>query len=282
MPEIILNVLDKVIPVLIPMGILAVIAIFCAVLLTVASTFFAVKENEKFAPIRDCLPGANCGACGYSGCDAYAKALANGESTSATLCVPGGKETATAISELLGVEVGVVEERVAYVKCNGNCEAVERKFEYSGQMTCRTANMSYSGDKSCTFACLGYGDCAKVCPVSAISIKDGVAKVDPTACIGCGLCARTCPNKIIKLLDVSERVTVACSNHDKGASTRKYCKNGCIGCGLCARKCPSEAISIVDNLAVINYSKCTKCGKCAEVCPVKCIHEVNFNCGAEK
>ena len=268
--------------ILIPVIILAAVAILCAVLLTLASTFFAVKENEKFGPIRDQLPGANCGACGYSGCDAYAKALASGESTSASLCVPGGAEAARGISDVLGVEAGAVVERVAYVSCNGSCDAVKRKYNYQGHLTCRTANMSYSGDRVCTYACLGYGDCATACPYGAISVESGVAKVDPQKCIGCGICVRTCPDNIIHLIRVDARVAQTCSNHDRGANTRKYCTNGCIACGKCVRECPTEAITLIDNLANINYSKCISCGKCAAVCPVHCIHEVNFSCGANK
>ena len=264
-----------------PVAILAVIAVISAVLLTFASHFFSVKENEKFAPIRDCLPGANCGACGYSGCDAYAKALAEGRSEATALCVPGGADTAAAISEILGVKAGVVAERVAYVYCNGVCGAVERKFEYEGHKSCRTADMTYSGDKACAYACLGYGDCVAVCPKGAISVSDGVAKIDPTLCIGCGICVRTCPNNIIHLLSVDARTAVTCSNKDKGAITRKSCSNGCIGCGKCVRTCPEGAIALVENLAVINYNKCVSCGKCAEVCPVHCIHDINLHCGSE-
>ncbi|MBQ9104072.1 MAG: 4Fe-4S binding protein [Clostridia bacterium] len=29
-----------------------------------------------------------------------------------------------------------------------------------------------------------------------------------------------------------------------------------------------------DNLAVIDYSKCTGCGICADKCPKKCIHKL--------
>ncbi len=273
--------MEKFLPILIPIAVLGAAALLCAVLLTIVSALFSVKENEKFEPIRDCLPGANCGACGYSGCDAYAKALAEGHSSSTALCVPGGKETASAISKILGVLPGEVEERVAYVSCNGSCDATEHRYKYEGHLSCRTANMAYSGDKLCTYACLGYGDCADVCPQNAISVKDGVAKVDPTACIGCGICVRTCPNSIIRLINADVRTAVTCSNHDKGALTRKACKNGCIGCGRCVRECPSGAISLSNNLAVINYSKCTHCGKCSQVCPVGCIHEVNFLCGAD-
>ncbi len=258
--------------------VLLAVGLLSGVLLTLAHTLFAVKENEKFAPIRDCLPGANCGACGYSGCDAYAKALAEGKSSSTSLCIPGGAEAAAAISEILGVEAGTVEERVAYVVCNGKIGAVERKYNYQGHLTCRTANMAYSGDKSCIYACLGYGDCAYVCPNEAISVSDGVAKVDPSRCIGCGICVRACPNKIIALINANEAVAVTCSNRDKGALTRKYCKNGCIGCGKCVRECPEGAISLIENLAKINYSKCVKCGKCVEVCPTGCIHKTERGC----
>ena len=64
--------------ILIPVLICLAIAAVCAVILTLASVFFGVKEDEKFLAIRDALPGANCGACGFSGCDGYAKALAEG------------------------------------------------------------------------------------------------------------------------------------------------------------------------------------------------------------
>ncbi len=273
---------NNILPILIPIAVLGVIAIIAAVMLTLAAVFFSVKENEKFAPIRDCLPGANCGACGYSGCDAYAKALAEGQSNSTSLCVPGGADASRAIADILGIEAGAIVERVAYVSCNGKCDAVERKYNYQGHLSCRTADMTYSGDKACAFACLGYGDCVSVCPKEAITVSDGVAKVDPTKCIGCGICVRTCPNNIIRLVNTSARTAVTCSNRDKGALTRKQCKNGCIGCGKCVRTCPEGAITLIENLAVINYNKCVNCGKCAEVCPVHCIHEVNFHCGQNK
>ena len=266
--------------ILIPVLLLLGIGLVCAVVVTIASVFFAVEEDKTATAIRDCLPGANCGACGYSGCDGYAKALADGEATATNLCVPGGDGVAKGIAAILGVESADVVEKVAYVACNGKCGAVERKYEYHGQKSCRTANMAYSGDKFCTFACLGYGDCAKVCPQNAITIEDGIAHIDPRKCIGCGICARECPNSIIHLINDTSRVVVECSNHDKGANTRKYCKNGCIGCMKCQKTCPNGAITVIDNLATIDYSLCTGCGACIEVCPVHCIHEGNFICGA--
>lgn len=266
--------------ILTPVILLLVIAVICAIVLTIASIFFGVKEDETAVAIRDCLPGANCGACGYSGCDGYAKALADKTCEKANLCVPGGDAAAKSIAAILGVEAADVVEQVAYVACNGTCEAVENKYDYCGQKTCRTANMAYQGDKFCNFACLGYGDCVKVCPQDAISVQNGVARVNPKKCIGCGICTRECPNGLIHLVRDTIRVTVECSNHDKGALTRKYCSNGCIGCMKCQKTCPHGAITVINNLATIDYSLCTGCGACVEVCPVHCIHEGNFICGA--
>ena len=267
-------------PILIPVLLLVGIAIVCAVLLTLSNIFFGVKEDETAVAIRECLPGANCGACGYSGCDGYAKALADGKEEKTNLCVPGGDKTAKEIASVLGVESEDVVEKVAYVACNGTCGAVERKYDYIGLKSCVAANLSYSGDKFCTFACLGYGDCVKVCPRNAISVSNGVAKVDPQKCIGCGMCVRECPNHIIKLVNDTVKVVVQCSNHDKGAVTRKICSNGCIGCMKCQKACPHGAVKVENNLATIDYSLCTGCGECVKVCPVHCIHEDNFICGA--
>ena len=138
-------------------------------------------------------------------------------------------------------------------------------------MSCRIANMSYNGDKACTFACLGYGDCANVCPQNAITTENGVASVDPDLCVGCGLCTTVCPKHVISLIEESQKVRVLCSNHDKGAITRKACSNGCIGCGKCQKTCQHDAIKVEHNLAVINYDKCVGCGECADACPVGCI-----------
>ncbi len=267
--------------ILIPILILGAAALLCAVLLTLSSVFFAVPVDERQGAIRDCLPGANCGACGYSGCDGYAEALAKGEAQKTNLCIPGGDKTAQEIAAILGVEAEDVKEQVAYVACNGSCGLpADRKYRYEGISTCRGANMAFSGDEPCVYACLGYGDCLRACPQNAICIENGVAHVDPRRCIGCGICVRTCPNHIIRLVDDTTRVVVKCSNHDKGAVAMKACANSCIGCGKCAKVCPQGAISMDNNLAVIDYSKCIGCGLCREACPRHSIHEGNFICGA--
>ena len=257
------------------------IGLICAVVLTLASHFFSVPDDETKTKIREALPGANCGACGYSGCDGYAEALAFGKEERTNLCTPGGDGVAKSVADLLGKNAEDVVEQVAYVACNGSCRPEEKKYVYDGPKNCKAASLNYSGDRLCTFSCLGYGDCADVCPRDAITISDrGVAEIDPKKCIGCGLCARTCPHGIIKIVKDTTRIVIKCSNHYKGAAVHKICAVGCIACGKCQRICPEGAITLIDNLATIDYSKCTSCGKCREVCPVKCIHEGNFICGS--
>ena len=82
-----------------------VIGIVCAIILSIASKVMAVKVDPRVAQIRSALPGANCGACGYAGCDGYAAALVSGLGVKTNLCTPGGDDVSRAISDVLGRRV---------------------------------------------------------------------------------------------------------------------------------------------------------------------------------
>ncbi len=257
-----------------------IIGVICAVVLAVASKFMAVKENEKIPLIRECLPGANCGACGFAGCDGYAKALAEIDGTATNLCIPGADAVSRKLSEILGVEFEDVVEKVAVVHCAGDCNNTQDKVEYIGIESCTAAKLIFGSKGECPYGCMGLGDCMNACPNNAICIENGIAHVDTRLCTGCGLCTKACPNHLISLMDDVERVVVTCSNTDKGAFTRKACKNGCIGCRKCEKVCSNDAIKVVNNLAVIDYSKCPECddfGVCARECTTGCIAVSDFN-----
>ena len=262
--------------ILIPIIAVTAIGLICGIMLVVASKFMAVPEDETFIKVRECLPGANCGACGYAGCDGYAHALSDGEIKETNLCVPGGADAAVHVAAAMGMEAQEVVPKVAYVACCGDRNCTTLRYDYKGIPSCKAANLLFSGDGMCTFGCLGYGDCANVCPNDAICIEDGLARVKSSLCLGCGLCAKACPNQLIHIAPATVKTIIRCSNHDKGAVTRKACTHGCIGCKKCEKECPSGAITVVNNCAVINYSKCTNCGHCAEVCTTGCITESCF------
>ncbi len=261
-------------PVLTAVLVLGAIGAVCALVLVLASKFMSVPVDERFPAIRECLPGANCGACGYAGCDGYAKALAEGTEEKTNLCVPGADGAAKAIAEVLGVEAEDVVEMRAYVRCNGNCEKAKHKYEYAGIDSCSAANILFQGEWACPNSCLSYGDCEHGCPNDAIHVENGVARVQPWKCTGCGICVRNCPNHLIALRRAVDTTIVRCSNTEKGGQTRKNCGNGCIGCKKCEKTCPNDAIHVVDNLARIDYDKCVGCVACSENCPVGVIQRL--------
>jgi len=250
--------------------IVAVIGLISGLILSVASVVFAVPVDEKQEAVRECLPGANCGACGYSGCDGYAKALVDG-TAEIGLCSPGGPDVAEECAEMLGKAVGAMEKKVAMIQCGGHYDNVGTKFEYHGIDTCKAVTMIYAGDSTCAYGCLGHGDCVAVCPENAITVCNGLAVVNEEACISCGLCKKACPKNIIEIVPAGIRQHVRCKNTDKGGETRKVCRVGCIGCMKCQKTCPFEAITVANNNATINYEKCKNCGKCKDVCPVNAI-----------
>ncbi len=232
---------------------------------------FAVEVDEKEEKILAALPGANCGGCGYPGCGGCAAAIAKGEAK-VNACPVGGAAVAAVIADILGVKVEDSERMAAYVKCNGTCENAKEKSEYDGMMDCRAATGTPGGGaKSCAYGCLGLGSCVSVCKFGAISIVDGIAKVNPDKCTSCGMCVNICPKHIIELVPVKSIVRVECSSKDKGKDTMDSCSVGCIGCRRCEKTCQNDAIHVVDNVAKIDYSKCTMCKACVDVCPKKII-----------
>lgn len=270
-------------PILFAVVLLGVIGLIAAIGLTVASKVFAVPVDEKAEAIRECLPGANCGACGYSGCDGYAAALSKGETTDTALCAPGGNDVSKAIAEAAGLAAGEVKPTAAVVLCQGHNVNAATKLEYQGVMSCRMASQIFGGPKECIYGCLGYGDCMAVCEYNAISICDGVARINPLMCKACKMCVKTCPKGLIEMLPLHEtKAAVLCKNHDKGAVTRKECTIGCIGCMKCAKECEAGAITIDKFCAKVDYEKCTGCGKCHTVCPVGSIDLVDLTLMASK
>ncbi len=57
--------------------------------LSYVSEKFKVEESPIVKEILEALPGINCGACGYPGCEGYAKAIVKGDGIDK--CLPGKK-----------------------------------------------------------------------------------------------------------------------------------------------------------------------------------------------
>ena len=256
--------------ILTPVLLIGGIGLLFGIVLGIAAKKFAVPVDEKVEAIRECLPGANCGGCGFAGCDAMAKSIASGESA-VNGCPVCNSEQVEAISKVMGIEAATGEKQVAVVRCKGNHENAKAKFEYAGIQTCKDANLVGGGPKMCAYGCLGLGTCAAACQFGAIHMEDGLPVIDKEKCVGCGACQRECPRQVIHVLPISTSYHVNCVSKDKGKVVKDNCKVGCMGCGLCARQCENGAITVANNFATIDPEKCTGCGKCAAKCPTKAI-----------
>jgi len=233
-----------------------------------------VKEDPRIKEVEKQLAGANCGACGYSGCAGFAKALVEG-SASLDGCRQTKKENLIEISNILGISMeGSAEPTVAVVACNGGNKCRD-KYDYQGYGNCVSQNILAGGRKACEVGCMGSGSCVDACPYMAIQCFDGYAHIDPDLCRSCGICIQTCPKHLIKRVPQSAKVYVACSTECRGKDVMTKCDAGCISCGKCQRNCPSDAIHLVNNVPIIDYSKCTNCGTCLEGCPRHCIKYVH-------
>lgn len=252
-------------------GIMLALGIVFGIGLGYFAKVFKVQENPLIDEILEILPGANCGACGFSGCRALAEGITSGKASIDT-CRVGGEETAKKLAKLLGVSADNIsyEKYIAIPLCKGGKSLAMKNVQVIGVKTCKIANNLKLSEKICIYGCLGYGDCVLVCPFNAIKMNDeGLPEIDPLLCTGCGLCVKECPREVIEVFPYKEKVLAICKNPEKGSAVRNACRVGCITCYVCEKKCPKNAIKMVNNLPVIDIEKCDLCGICINVCPTK-------------
>ncbi|MFZ5974358.1 MAG: RnfABCDGE type electron transport complex subunit B [Bacillota bacterium] len=252
--------------VLIPFAVLGGLGLVLGLLLALASRKFAVEADPKVEAVRELLAGANCGACGFPGCNGLAAAMAEGKAP-IDACPVTSRENRGKIADILGVANEETMPMVASVLCRGGKNS-KNSFTYRGLQTCAGAKLVAGGPKFCAWGCIGFGDCIKACNFNAISFnEDGVPRVDRDKCVACRKCVETCPVGIIQMLPKDSMVRVECMNQNRGKDIRPICSNACIGCGLCSKACEYGAITVNNSLAAVDPQKCTACLACVAKCP---------------
>lgn len=249
------------------------IGFVAGVILAIASKIFDVPVDPIEQELIEALPGMNCGACGYSGCAAYAKAIAAGD-VALDRCVAGGLGSREVICRIMGEPFEERQAEVAMVLCQGDHTKAKAKYRYFGIADCRAAQMIADGPKECPSGCLGFGTCARICPIDAIEISPlGLARINRDKCIGCGRCVTVCPRSVIRLVPRDASVHVLCNSHDRGRVVRSYCQIGCISCHICERTVP-QAYRVEDNLARVVYEHDDQAILAVHSCPTGCIRAI--------
>lgn len=262
------------------LGVFSVFGLLFGIGLGIAAERFKVPSNPLVDRVRDRLPSANCGACGYAGCTPYAEAVVADPAVSPSLCIPGRAAVAKAIAELTGKDMGSVQDRIVVMTCHGVSAYARDEAEYAGIPTCAAAALVFGGPRACKNGCLGLGDCVRACPFDALSIgSGGIAQVDTAKCTGCAVCVSVCPKDLFKLYPRNRRIELSCKAVDKQAIVRATCMVGCTLCRKCVSKCPAGAIEWDGRTILIDHDKCIAYGDacgyaCVEICPSTILHRV--------
>ena len=241
---------------------------------------FHVDTNPLVDRVRAQLPSANCGACGFAGCQAYAEAVVERAGVSPSLCAPGRASVAEAVARLTGKDVGTVTDRIVVMRCHGTSAFARDEALYAGLDTCAAASLVFGGPKACKNGCLGLGDCVKVCPFDALSIgAEGISVVNESKCTGCGLCVPACPKELFEFYPRNRRVELSCVAKEKQSVVRATCMVGCTLCRKCVAKCPAGAITWDGRTILIDHETCLAYGPscqevCVDICPSTILHRV--------
>lgn len=246
-----MDLLSQVTPAVLFMVVLGAVL---ATVIAIAVRKLYVYEDPRIDEVEEMLPAANCGACGYPGCRAFAEAVVKGEAPPSK-CSVNAPESNQEIADFLGVALGQQEKVVARLACAGGTHVAKMRARYAGVKTCAAAVVAGGGGKACAWGCLGLADCEVACTFDAIHMNEyGLPVVKEDKCTACNDCVVACPLDLFSLHPVSHKLWVACKNLEEGEQALAECEVACNACGRCAMDAP-DVVSIVDNLAVVDYAR---------------------------
>ncbi len=261
-----------------PSAVLASVAILGGVgvtfgaLIALANARFRVDEDPRLDELADLLPGANCGACGFAGCRAFAEAALGGAVAPAGCTVMGEVELDD-VAAFLGVDAGEADKRVARLLCAGGSDVARRKADYVGIESCAAAAAVGGGGKACSWGCLGLADCAVACDFDAIRMSaTDLPVVDPARCTACNDCVVACPLDLFVLLPLDAPLLVQCRNLLDGDAAEAVCSVACTACKRCVQDAAPGLIHMDRGVAVVDYQQIELANpKAVERCPTGAI-----------
>jgi Na+-translocating ferredoxin:NAD+ oxidoreductase RNF subunit RnfB len=233
------------------------VALTFGVLIALAQKQLYVWEDPRIDGVTELLPGANCGACGFAGCRAFAEATVTGAAAPAG-CTVMNADMRADVAAFLGVDAGAANKRVARLLCAGGSDVAPRKADYFGIESCAAAVSVGGGGKACAWGCVGYGDCAVSCTFDAIHMNDyGLPVVDIDKCTACSDCVEACPLDLFTIMPLDHQLVVQCRNLLEGEDATRVCAVACNACGRCVQDAAPGLISMRRGLATIDYERIT-------------------------
>jgi len=228
---------------------------FFGVTISLAHKKLYVWEDPRIDGVAGLLPGANCGACGFAGCRAFAEAAVHGRVAPAG-CTVMNTDMRDEVASYLGVNAGEARKQVARLLCAGGSDVAARKANYVGLGSCAAAVAVGGGGKGCAWGCVGLGDCAVSCEFDALHMNEvGLPVVDIDKCIACGDCVDACPLDLFTIMPLDHKLIVQCRNLLEGEAATDVCTVACNACGRCVQDAAPGLIEIRRGLATIDYER---------------------------
>jgi Na+-translocating ferredoxin:NAD+ oxidoreductase RNF subunit RnfB len=241
--------------VLVSVAILGGVGLTFGALIALVHRQFRVWEDPRINGVADLLPGANCGACGYAGCRAFAEATVGG-SVQIAKCTVMSPDMRDDVAAYLGVDAGEAVKRVARLLCAGGSDVAPRKATYIGLQSCAAAVATAGGGKRCSWGCVGLADCSVACTFDAIIMNEfDLPVVDVDKCTACNDCVDACPLGLFTIMPIDEHLMIQCKNLLHGDAATDVCAVACNACGRCVQDAAPGLIEMKDGLAVIDYMK---------------------------
>jgi Na+-translocating ferredoxin:NAD+ oxidoreductase RNF subunit RnfB len=236
-------------------AILGGIGLTFGVIIAVAQRRLYVWEDPRINEVTSLLPGANCGACGFPGCRAFAEAAVTGAVTPAQ-CTVMSADMRDDVAQYLGVDAGSAVRRVARLLCAGGHDVAPFKASYVGISSCAAAVAVGGGGKGCAWGCTGLGDCAVACTYDAITMSEmDLPVVDIDRCTACNDCVVACPLGLFTIMPLDHHLIVQCRSLLSGDAATGVCAVACNACGRCVQDAAPGLIRMHAGLAVIDYER---------------------------
>lgn len=140
---------------------------------------------------------------GIQTCEA-ASAFFGGTGSCAYGCLGYGDCVQKCVYDAIQIENGVA--KIDQTKCTGCTTCVKScpksiikmiRIDQTHFVTCSSKDSTAITAKACKAGCIACSRCVKVCPSSAITVENGLAKIDYTLCTSCGQCTTVCPTGVI-------------------------------------------------------------------------------------